>query len=401
MRILIANKLAPFVAGRLQDLGGQVTIEASASGPALTAKVAALDPEVLIVRSTKVTGADIASSKSLALVIRAGAGVNTIDLAACSSRGVYVANCPGKNAIAVAELAMGHLVNLDRRIVDNAVALREHRWDKKKFGVARGLCGRRLAVIGVGQIGQEVIRRAQAFGMRVVGWSPSLNAAKAEALGIERAASMEDAVREADAVSIHLALTAQTRGRINDGVFAAMKNGAYFLNTSRAEVVDNDALVRAIKERNLRVGLDVFAGEPAGADGPFEDPIVDLPNVYGTHHIGASTDEAEEAVGEEVVRIVSAYKAGAPIPNCVNLAARTPATHLLVIRHADRVGVLAHVLGVLREANLNIEDMQNIVFAGGQAACARIGIVGSLGADTLARLEVDPNIHSVSQIALT
>jgi D-3-phosphoglycerate dehydrogenase len=398
MRVLVADKLASFVPGRLQDAGAHVTVDTSAKDAALTARVAELDPEVLVVRSTKVTAADIAAGRNLALVIRAGAGVNTIDLAAASSRGVYVANCPGKNAVAVAELAIGHLVNLDRRIADNVAALRAGKWDKKAFGVARGLRGRTLAVLGTGQIGREVIVRAKAFGMRIVAWSRSLTDAEAEAMGVERAASIEAAVTNADAVSVHLALAKETRGRIGESVFAAMKPGAYFLNTSRAEVVDQDALIRAVATKNLRAGLDVFANEPSGASGPFADAIVDSPNVYGTHHIGASTDEAEEAVGEEVVRIVAAFTAGASIPNVVNLATRTPATYLLVVRHADRVGVLANVLGVLREAHINVQDMQNIVFSGGDAACARIGMVGALGADALARLESDPNVFSVSQV---
>ncbi len=398
MRVLVADKLASFVPGRLQDAGAHVTVDTSAKDAALTARVAELDPEVLVVRSTKVTAADIAAGRNLALVIRAGAGVNTIDLAAASSRGVYVANCPGKNAVAVAELAIGHLVNLDRRIADNVAALRAGKWDKKSFGVARGLRGRTLAVLGTGQIGREVIVRAKAFGMRIVAWSRSLTDAEAEAMGVERAASIEAAVTNADAVSVHLALAKETRGRIGESVFAAMKAGAYFLNTSRAEVVDQDALIRAVATKNLRAGLDVFANEPSGASGPFADAIVDSPNVYGTHHIGASTDEAEEAVGEEVVRIVAAFTAGASIPNVVNLATRTPATYLLVVRHADRVGVLANVLGVLREAHINVQDMQNIVFSGGDAACARIGMVGALGADALARLESDPNVFSVSQV---
>lgn len=398
MRILVADKLAPFVPGRLQDLGGQVTVDPTAKDAALTSRIGDLDPDVLIVRSTKVTAADVAAGRRLSLIIRAGAGVNTIDLAAASRAGVYVANCPGKNAVAVAELTIGHLVNLDRRIADNVAALRAHRWDKKAFGVARGLRGRTLAILGVGQIGIEVIRRAKAFGMRIVAWSRSLSDEAAAALGVEKAASPELAVRDADAVSVHLALAKETRGRIGESVFAAMRPGAYFVNTARAEVVDNDALVRAIADKKLRVGLDVFAGEPSGATGDFADPIVDDPNVYGTHHIGASTDEAEEAVGEEVVRIVAAYKAGAPIPNCVNLATRTPATHLLVIRHADRVGVLAGVLGVLREARINVEDMQNIVFSGGEAAVARLAVVGSAPDDAIARISADPNVFSVSQV---
>jgi len=396
--VLVANKLAPFVPGRLQDIGCQVTVDAAAAGPALTERIAALDPEVLIVRSTRVTEADFHAGRSLALVIRAGAGVNTIDLAAASRRGVYVANCPGKNAIAVAELAIGLLVAADRRIVDNTVDLRAGRWNKKKYGAARGLAGRTLAVVGVGQIGQEVIVRARAMAMKVVAWSPSLTDAKAAALGVTRAATIEGAVANADAVTVHLALAKETRGRIGESVFAAMKPGAIFLNTARGEVVDGPALMRAIQEKGLRAGLDVYAQEPAGSDGPFEDPVVGLPGVTGTHHIGASTDEAEEAVGEETVRIVAAYASGSPIPNCVNLATRTPATHLLVVRHADRVGVLAGILEVIREAHINIEDMQNIIFSGGEAACARIGLSGPLPAAALLRVEAGEHVLSVSQV---
>lgn len=398
MRILVADKLAPFVTGRLQDLGAQPVVDTAAKDAALTARIAELHPEVLIVRSTKVGAADLGASPALALVIRAGAGVNTIDTAAASQRGIYVANCPGKNAVAVAELAMGHLVNLDRRIADNVQALREGRWDKKSFGVARGLRGRTLAVLGVGQIGLELIKRAQAFGMVVHAWSRSLGDEQAERHGIRRFATAEAAVAGADAVSVHLALAKETRGRIGESVFAAMKPGALFVNTSRAEVVDQAALARAIQEKGLRAGLDVFAGEPSGSTGSFDDPIVSLPGVYGTHHIGASTDEAEEAVGEEVVRIVAAYRAGHAIPNCVNLATRTPATHLLVVRHADRVGVLASVLAVLREAGVNVQDMQNIIFSGGGAACARIAMIGALPASSLHQLQSDPNLFSVAQV---
>ena len=401
MRILVADKLAPFVSGRLQDLGGQVTVDTSAKDAALTARIADLDPEVLVVRSTKVTGADVQAGKRLALVIRAGAGVNTIDTAAASARGVYVANCPGKNAVAVAELAIGHLLNLDRRYVDNAIALREGRWDKKKFGVARGLRGRTLAVLGTGTIGRETIKRAKALGMRVVGWSRSLTDLEAVALGISRAGSPEAAVDGADGVSVHLALAKETRGRIGESVFAAMKPGAWFVNTARAEVVDHDALVRAIDEKGIRAGLDVFPDEPASAQSAYTHPLLTRANVYGPAHIGASTDEAEEAVGAEVVAIVAAYRAGASIPNCVNLATRTPATHLLVVRHADRVGVLAGVLGVLRENAVNVEDMQNIIFSGGNAACARIATKGALGEAGLARIAADPAVYAISQVTLT
>ncbi len=396
MRVLIADKLAPLVAGRLQDLGAEVRVEPDLSGTTLTARLAELDPNVLVVRSTHVTAADVDAARALSLIIRAGAGVNTIDLPAASGRGVYVANCPGKNAAAVAELTIGHLINLDRRIADNVAQLRDGSWNKKAFGNARGLRGRMLAVLGAGTIGTEVIKRAQALGMRVRAWSRSLTNDRAHELGIERAETPEKAVDGADAVTVHLALTPETRARIGEGIFAAMKRGAYFVNTSRGEVVDHAALLRALDEKDIKAGLDVYASEPSGSTGAFHDPIAKHKNVYGTHHIGASTLEAEEAVGEEVVTIVGAYAYGRVIPNCVNLASASEATHLLVIRHADRVGVLATVLDLLRDAGHNVQEMQNIVFSGGEAACARIEIVGAPSAETLAKINGDPAVFDAS-----
>jgi D-3-phosphoglycerate dehydrogenase len=400
MKILIADKLASFVPGRLQDLGAQLEVDSTLDGEALTERIRNFDPEVLIVRSTKVTAAQIEAGNSLSLVVRAGAGVNTIDIAAASARGVYVANCPGKNAAAVAELTIGHLINLDRRISDHVATLRNHRWDKKGLGEARGLRGRTLAVLGTGPVGREVIARAKAFGMRVVAWSRRLTEEQAADLGVTRAPTPEAAVTNADAVTVHLALTPETRKRIGASVFSAMKPGAYFVNTSRGEVVDQEALLEACRTRGIRAGLDVFANEPSAGQAPFDDPLVDHPNVYGTCHVGASTDEAEEAVGEEVVRIVAAYQNAEPIPNCVNLAVRSAATHVVVVRHADRVGVLAHCLRILSEARHNVQGMENIVFSGGRAACARIEVVGEPSAEVLAAIRSSPDVFHVGLSAL-
>lgn len=396
MRIFIADKLASFAAGRLQDLGGVVTTQTGLSGAALTARLAELDPEVLVVRSTKVTAADIAAAPSLALIVRAGSGVNTIDLAAASARGVYVTNCPGKNASAVAELTLGHLLNLDRRIADNVASLRAGQWNKKELGAGRGLRDRRLAIIGLGQIGGEVARLARAFGMHITASSYELTPESAAAQGVTYAATPEQAVVGADAVSVHLALVPETKRRIGASVFEAMKPGAYFINTSRAEVVDNAALARAVAEKGLRAGLDVFDAEPSTGQAEFTDALKDVAGVYGTCHVGASTQQAEDAVAEETVRIIAAYRAGQPIPNCVNLATRTHATHVLVVRHADRVGVLAGVLGVLRQAGINVQDMQNIIFDGSKAACARIHLVGEPDAGTLAQIAGEEAVFAVT-----
>ncbi len=401
-RILVADRLASTASDQLTALGATVHLEPTLTGADLTRRLRELDPHVLVVRSTRVTAEDVEAARSLALIVRAGAGMNTIDTAAASARGIYAANCPGKNAAAVAELTLGHLLNLDRRIADNVAALRSGQWNKKRFGAsrgpeaARGLRGRSLAVLGTGQIGREVIVRARALGMQIRAWSRSLDAEAAATLGVERAASPQLAVADADAVTVHLALTPETRGLVDASVFAAMKPGAYFINTARAEIVDPNALATALADLGLRVGLDVFSGEPGAGESAFTDPLGAHPNVYGTHHIGASTLEAAEAVTDEVVRIVRAYTSGAEIPNCVNLASRTGATHRLVLRMADRVGVLAGVLDRLREAGISVQEMQNSVFSGSQAACARIDLVGEPDANTLLSIRQSEHVFAAA-----
>ena len=189
MRVLFADKLPDQARTRLAAAGFEVSAEPTLSGEALTGRLAELEPDVLVVRSTKVTAADVAAATSLSLVVRAGAGVNTIDLDACSGAGVFVANCPGKNAVAVAELTFGLLLAIDRHIVDGAADLRAGRWNKKAYSKAAGLKGRVLGLLGFGGIGRAVARRAQAFGMPVVAWSRSLTDEAAAEAGVQRAAS--------------------------------------------------------------------------------------------------------------------------------------------------------------------------------------------------------------------
>lgn len=377
MRVLIADKLPDSARTHLQSNGLQVHSDPALKGDALEAALVEHDPDVLIVRSTKVQSAHFAAAKSLQLVVRAGAGVNTIDLAAASARAVYVANCPGMNADAVAELTLGHIVNADRRIADNVADLRGGQWKKKVYARAAGLRGRTLGVIGCGDIGRAVIRVARGLGMRVAAWSRSLDPEAAERLGVRHCASAIEVARRADVLTVHLAMSPATRGFVGEAIFDALGPGAIFVNTSRGEVVDEAALIRAVKHKGLRAGLDVLCDEPS-ADGPWRPEIAALDGVYVTHHIGASTAQAQDAVAEDACRIVLAFAATGSAPNCVNLAEKTPATHLLVVRHADEVGVLAGLLDLLREASINVQQMQNIIFSGDEgAACARIQVEGA------------------------
>ena len=385
MRILIADKFEQSGRDGLNALGCEISFQPDLKDQPLVDAIAQEQPDVLIVRGTKVTEPMLAAGP-LKLVVRAGAGYNTIDVAAASRRGIYVANCPGKNSIAVAELAFALILALDRRVADSVIALRAGEWNKKEFSKARGLYGRTLGLVGLGKIGQEMIPRAQAFGMPVVAWSRSLTVEKAERLGVERMDSPLDVARAADIVSVHVALKPDTRMLINEAFFAAMNDGAYFINTSRGEVVDQNALVEAIHSKGLRAGLDVFAIEPTSAVADFEDPIANETNVYGTHHVGASTDQAQEAIAAETVRIIKTFKETGQVPNVVNLAAHTPATHRLVVRHLDRPGVLAQVLDAIKAESINVQEMENIVFDGAEAAVARINLDKAPSAATLATL---------------
>jgi len=385
MKVLVADKFEKSGLAGLTDLGCEVAYQPDLKDDSLREAVGSSGAEVLIVRSTKVTK-PMLEAGHLSLVIRAGAGYNTIDVEAASERGIYVANCPGKNSVAVAELAFGLILALDRRIVDNAADLKRGVWNKKEYGKARGILGSRLGLIGVGGIGKEMIPRARACGRPVVAWSRSLTAERAQALGIERRGLPVEVAAEADVVSVHLALKPDTKGFVGQDFFAAMKPGAFFINTSRAEVVDQAALARAIETKGLRAALDVFNEEPSGGSGEVKARIFELPGVIGTHHIGASTDQAQEAIAEETVRIVREFAETGRAPNVVNLARTSPACCLLVVRHFDRVGVLASVFDRLKAAGINVQETENIVFDGAKAAVARIHLEQVPTSETLSAI---------------
>ena len=378
MRVLIADTFEQTGIDGLKAAGCEVVYQPDLNDDGLARAIRDVAADVLVVRGTAVT-AHMLEAGALSLVVRAGAGFNTIDVPAASKRGIYVSNCPGKNAIAVAELTFALMLALDRRIVDNVVDLRSGRWNKREYSKARGLYGRTLGLLGYGNIAQEVAKRAHAFGMPIIVWSRRF--ARSGRAGVEGIAvpmrlakTPQEVAAASDVLSVHLASTADTRGLVNASVLDSLKPGSSVINTARGEVVDYAALEKVARERNIRVALDVYATEPSGATGEFKESIVALPNVYGTHHIGASTEQAQEAIAEETVRIVTTYKDTGKVPNVVNLAKTTPATHMLIVRHYDRPGVLAHVFDHLRRGNINVQETENVVFEGAQAAVARINL---------------------------
>jgi D-3-phosphoglycerate dehydrogenase len=385
MKILIADSFPQSYISEVSNLGVETQYKPKLKAEDLAANIG--DASILIVRSTEVRADCINAGKRLSLIIRAGAGVNTIDVKAANTRGIYVANCPGKNSIAVAELTMALLLSLDRRVVENVTDLRNGKWNKSEYSKADGVFGKTIGVVGVGQIGRELITRAKAFGLHVIAWSRSLTPEKAEKLGIEYAASVEVLVPRCDIISIHVALKPETRNLISRNIIRAMKPGTIFLNTSRAEVVDESALREAVAAGTLKVGADVFSNEPEEKSGPYSHPLASMPGVYGTHHIGASTNQAQNAVAAEVVAIINDYLHHGSVRNWVNRAKKTATRWQLVVRHFDKPGVLANVLDDLKSSKINVQEIENVIFEGQQTACCTMKLDARPTEEILAQIQ--------------
>lgn len=399
MKILVADKMEPWGLDQLKGLADQLSYEPDLKDDALKQRLAEFDPDVMTVRSTKVPAQIQAASKSLKLIIRAGSGFDTIDIQAASERGIRVSNCPGMNAIAVAELTMGLILALDRRIPDNVIDLRAHNWKKKHYAKAgRGLKGRTLGIIGAGRIGAEVAKRALAFEMNVLYYHIGRQLELVDHPNASRAA-IDDLIRRSDIVSIHVPGGGGTKHLLDARRIAMLKPGAMVINTSRAGVIDEPALLQALKEGKLRgVGLDVFADEPAAESPIITSAIADHPNCYGTHHIGASTEQAQMAVAEEVVRIIAHFKATGEALNCVN-AEQPIANPVLIVQMDNKPGGLAHVFDVLGEAGIVAVEMDQTIHDDGKLACAQIRLDRLPDDATLTRLRRGhPTISGVDVI---
>jgi len=313
MRVLIADKLEQRAKVGLTDLGCELVDRPDLDPDTIADAIAETRPGAIVVRSTKLRRPAIErGTPELKLIIRAGSGYDNIDHADAAELGVAVCNCPGMNAVAVAELTMGHLIALDRRLVDQTNDLRAGRWRKGEYAKARGLKGSSLLVIGTGAIGLEVIARARAFGIEVTAQSRSLTEAQAGAMGCGWIPFTREAIREAlpafDAVTVHVAATAETTNLCDAAFFDAMKDGASFINTSRGEIVDEAALVRAVESGRVRAAVDVYQDQPSFKEGEWSSPLAGPPGIYNSHHCGASTDQAQLAVADEVVEIVRGFK---------------------------------------------------------------------------------------------
>jgi D-3-phosphoglycerate dehydrogenase len=310
--VLIAEELSP---ATVDALGPDFEIRNvdGTDRPALLASLA--DAHAILVRSaTKVDAEAIAAAPNLKVVARAGVGLDNVDIKAATTAGVMVVNAPTSNIISAAELTVGHILSLARHIPAAHASLAAGAWKRSAYtGVE--LYEKTVGIIGLGRIGALITQRLQAFGVSVIAYDPYVTTARAQQLGVELV-SLDDLLKRADFVTIHMPKTPETLGMISDEQFAIMKPTAFVVNVARGGLIDEDALHRALTANQIAgAGLDVFVSEP-----PTDSPLVALPNVVVTPHLGASTDEAQEKAGVSVAKSVRLALGGELVPDAVNVA---------------------------------------------------------------------------------
>jgi len=313
-KVLVADSLSEVGVGILRDAGLEVDVNTGRSEDELVELIKPYD--ALIVRSaTKVTPRVIEAADNLKVVGRAGVGVDNVDVAAASSRGVIVMNTPLGNITSAAEHALALLLTLARNVAAADCSMKAGAWDKKKFtGVE--LSDKLLGVIGMGKIGQIVTRGALGVGMKVIAHDPFLPERRARELGVEMV-DFDELLRRADFVTVHTPLTDQTRGLLNEAAFKKMKPTARLINCARGGIVDEAALVQALKNGEIAgAAVDVYAQEPLAADSPLRA----APNIILTPHLGASTAEAQVKVAEAIARQIAAFFNEGKIQHALNLS---------------------------------------------------------------------------------
>ena len=351
MKIVLAEKVSPATLAVLaSESDWQIlTPDDVAKLPGKLAEALA-DADALVVRSAvQVDDALLEHAPKLRVIGRAGVGVDNIDADAATRRGIVVMNTPGANAIAVAELTIGLMLALARKLPQANATMHAGKWDKKSLqGVE--LRGKTLGILGLGRIGLEVAKRARGFGLELIGHDPFVSAAVAREAGI-KLVSTEELFAESDYLTLHVGLTPQTAGIINERTLATMKDGVRILNCARGELIEEAALVAALQSGKVGgAALDVFTVEP-----PKDSPYAGMANVILTPHIAGSTDEAQEAIGIQLARQVREYLKLGVVQNAVNVASLTHEEYLLLSPYIDLAGRLGNFLS--QAAPRNIESI--------------------------------------------
>jgi D-3-phosphoglycerate dehydrogenase len=319
MKILVADRISPIGVDLFRAEAGFEVIEAYGSSPEQLLELVK-DVDAIAVRSdTRITAEVIAAAPKLKVVGRAGVGVDNIDIEASTDRGVIVMNTPTGNTLATAELTFTHMLCGTRPIVQACAGMRAGRWDRKKF-TGSELSEKTLGILGMGRIGAEVAKRAQAFNMNVLGYDPYLTESRAKTLGVKQS-SLDEVIENADYITVHMPLTTDTKHMLNADAFGRMKDGVRVFNCARGGIIDEAALIEALNSGKVAAaGLDVYEDEPPAEDSPLRQ----IENLVLTPHLGASTQEAQENVGIDVARQMIEALKGEMVRNALNMPSLDP-----------------------------------------------------------------------------
>lgn len=371
MKILIACEMPEAAREQFRALALNVDYRPTVALPEL--RDALVDASVLVVGEIRVSPEALRRANALQLIVHAGPGPGDIAIDDASTQGVFVAHCPDQHAVAVAEHAFGLILALDRQIATHTTELRAGNWNRAAMGDARGLAGATLGLLGFGTAGRLLARRARAFDMRVLVWTPQLALSGAHERDIEFCNWPRELARQADMVVV--LSVRDERGVLVDADFVqALRDGSYLVHLGAPGAVDEAAVAQAVEQRGLRAAFDVFASEPGTGTGRFRWPFPDLPHVVATPHVGALTAQAQTATCAEVVRIVHDFMVTGEVHNCLNVCDRSPATWQLVLRVRDQVGVMASILEAVRADGVNAQEITSRVFSGAKAAWCTIAL---------------------------
>lgn len=396
MHVLIVDTINEIGIEKIKELGCTVYYDPALNQDTLIDAIKEQNPNIIIVRSTKINKEHLSISIDLSLIVRAGAGYDNIDVDYCNKFGISVSNCPGRNSVAVAELTIGLMIACDRLIPNQFVDFHSGKWNKKLYSKADGLKNKTLGIIGVGKIGIEVAKRAKNFDLNLIGWSRNINIDEIP-IDFVWESSLDEIAKKCDIISVHLASNSHTNKILSNTFFENLKNKSIFINTSRSEIVDEDAMIESIKKKEIRVAIDVFEDEPAVKNIEFTNKLQNLP-IYVTHHIGASTNQAQEAIADEAINIVQEFVSTGTFRNCINIAHDFPTTYKITIRHFNKPGVLAYVLQILSESKINVEEMQNSIYDGNQSACASLMLSKYPEKDLINKIESHPDVISTKLV---
>ncbi|MFQ5805208.1 MAG: NAD(P)-dependent oxidoreductase [Phycisphaerae bacterium] len=393
MKILVGCSLPESALQELRSLGTEVLYEPDLTTERMEKLVR--DVAVLIVCRTRVSPEVIAAGKELQMIVRAGTDTANIAVEEASTQGIFVSNCPYKDAVAIAELIFGLLLALDRRVLENVAAFQKGVLDQPRAIDALGLEGRRLGVLGFGPVEQEIVKRARAFEMKLLAWSPTLTPELAAASQVEFCAWPRELARQSEMVTVY-APQQETGEVLVDAEFLEnLRDGAYLVYVGHPAALDQTALAETARARHLRVAYDISAPQLVSSDtGRFRSSLQALPGVIGTHQLADRTRQAYEATAAEVVRVIREFLVAGEVVNCVNLMEHSPATWQLVLRLRDTVGVLASIMEHIRTDGINVEEVSSRVFTGAQAGFCSVALDERPSAEALNAIrELDGVLH--------